>query len=111
MKKKRPWNLLQVGNPPINCTIPGKVGLRFTVSGTPPKKELFKSRWVEIFALFVQIYVFLSFFVAILQNSFKGLEPQRNDFVLFNPNFGAEIFDGVKDTARTKSYDFLQFEM
>lgn len=85
---------------------------RSTVSATLPKKELFKSRWVEIFARFVQIYVFLSlFFVAILQNSFKGLEPQRNDFVLFNPNFGAEIFDGVKDTARTKSYDFLQFEM
>lgn len=77
-------------DPPINCTIPGKVGLRFTVSGNPPKKEPFKSRWVEIFARFVQIYVFLSFF-AILQNSFKDLEPQGNDFVLFNPNFGAEI--------------------
>ena len=28
----------------------------------------------------------------------KVLEPQRNDFVLFNPNFGAEIFDGVSRT-------------
>lgn len=97
------------GNPPINCTIPGKVGLLY--QRLFPKKNFLKADGLKYSPDSFRFMFFSLFFVAILQNSFKGLEPQRNDFVLFNPNFGAEIFDGVKDTARTKSYDFLQFEM
>ncbi len=106
MRKKRPWNLLQVGmnwNPPI-APSPGKVGLLY--QGILPKEDLLKADGLK-YSPYSFRFMFFSFFKAILQNSLKGLDPQRNDFCAVQPELWCRDFD----TARTKTCDFFQFEM